>query len=97
MIADDQTDVMLTMGLKSGFFYAYARSVTRGPGPAVGWSVRRGAADDQRDHVQRGVCVRFLRRRPVHDHALVVHVPRVRSRRFALIALACCASGAGSC
>lgn len=79
----------LTTGLISGFFYAYACSVTRGLAllpddqyvaamQAINATVRNGL-----------FAFSFFGAALFLILALIVHVPRFRSRRFALIALAC--------
>lgn len=87
----------LTTGLIAGFFYAYACSVTRGLAllpddryvaamQAINATVRNGV-----------FAFSFFGAALSLILALVVHAPRFRSRRFALIALACSTLGAGSC
>lgn len=79
----------LTTGLISGFFYAYACSVTRGLAllsdvqyveamQAINATVRNGV-----------FALSFFGAAVFLILALVVHIPRLRSRRFALISLAC--------
>lgn len=58
-------------------------------GSAAGCTVRRGDAGDQRDRAQRGVAFSFFGAALFLILAVVVHVPRLRSRRFVLISLAC--------
>jgi uncharacterized membrane protein len=79
----------LTTGLISGFFYAYACSVTRGL--ALLPDARYIAAMQSINAtVRNGVfAFSFFGAAVFLILALVVHVPQFRSRRFALISLAC--------
>jgi uncharacterized membrane protein len=79
----------LTTGLISGFFYAYACSVTRGLAllPDAQYVAAMQAINAT---VRNGVfAFSFFGAALFLILAVVVHVPRLRSRRFVLILLAC--------
>lgn len=79
----------LTTGLIGGFFYAYACSVTRGLAllPDVQYVEAMQAINAT---VRNGVfALSFFGAAVFLILAFVVHIPRLRSRRFALISLAC--------
>ncbi len=79
----------LTTGLISGFFYAYACSVTRGLAllPDAQYVAAMQAINAT---VRNGVfAFSFFGAALFLILAVVVHVPRLRSRRFVLISLAC--------
>ena len=79
----------LTTGLISGFFYAYACAVTRGLAllPDAQYVAAMQAINAT---VRNGVfAFSFFGAALFLILAVVVHVPRLRSRRFVLISLAC--------